>query len=585
LFWRIVGVYTLLSMLALGGLLITLNQRLRSQNRQQLEFESQQLLNSIVADYVEDPDPQGLAIRWSALIEQQGHSLTVFDVDGTEVAATSELDADARATSRNLRSRAGMEESSTMWSPSSDGILFLARRVGDEGNSEVLLLQSDVGLRLAASETTIHSASRAAVVAWLCGTACLGFVASTVVNPLRMLLRAITTREGSGDRVDLLMRLSDRTDEFGLIAESLRQFDAERQAQVTDLEQTTTEVRELANRLSIVLQSMVEGVVAVDQNERILFANDVACRMMGTARSAVQGRMIYEAIRQPDLHETVREAIQSDEPKDLEFRLPRGDTQLAVVAAPIKDGKSTGAVLVFHDVSEIRRLEAMRRDFVSGVSHELKTPLTVIQACTETLLDGAIEDRETAERFLKQIEEQSERLLQLILGMLQLARVQSGEQAFKREPVAVHEIAAELVRSMQPVAESKNIELALSGEEEMYVLSDEYALRTILSNLIDNAIKYTGADGHVRVEMIAEDEANTIRVSDDGAGISAEHQKRVFERFYRVDKDRNRERGGTGLGLAIVKHLCHTTGADLSLESKVGKGTTITVRFPITDSF
>jgi two-component system phosphate regulon sensor histidine kinase PhoR len=295
--------------------------------------------------------------------------------------------------------------------------------------------------------------------------------------------------------------------------------------------------------------------------------------------------MIYEAIRQPDLHETVREAIQSDEPKDLEFRLPRGDTQLAVVAAPIKDGKSTGAVLVFHDVSEIRRLEAMRRDFVSGVSHELKTPLTVIQACTETLLDGAIEDRETAERFLKQIEEQSERLLQLILGMLQLARVQSGEQAFKREPVAVHEIAAELVRSMQPVAESKNIELALSGEEEMYVLSDEYALRTILSNLIDNAIKYTGADGHVRVEMIAEDEANTIRVSDDGAGISAEHQKRVFERFYRVDKDRNRERGGTGLGLAIVKHLCHTTGADLSLESKVGKGTTITVRFPITDSF
>ena len=239
--------------------------------------------------------------------------------------------------------------------------------------------------------------------------------------------------------------------------------------------------------------------------------------------------------------------------------------------------------MVLADVTEVRKLESMRRDFVSGVSHELKTPLTVIQACTETLLDGALADEDAAKRFLRQIEEQSERLLQLILGMLQLARLESGEQVFDEEPVDLYSVADQVIKAMLPVAAGKQISLTLVGEQELFVLADFQAVRTVAGNLIDNALKYTPDGGSVSVELKSDDASNSLIVKDTGVGISETDQKRIFERFYRVERDRNRERGGTGLGLSIVKHLCQAMHADVSLHSAAGKGATIEVRFPFRD--
>jgi two-component system phosphate regulon sensor histidine kinase PhoR len=197
----------------------------------------------------------------------------------------------------------------------------------------------------------------------------------------------------------------------------------------------------------------------------------------------------------------------------------------------------------------------MRRDFVSGVSHELKTPLTVIQACTDTLMEGAVDDPVAAKRFLTQISEQSERLLELILGMLQLSRVESGAEVFEMGPLDAAEIVRDVIDGFQPVAESRTVRLEQAGLTELTVEADPQALRTIVSNLVDNAIKYTAENGTVSVLLEHDADGKHLIVRDTGIGMAAEHLPRVFERFYRVDRGRSRDRGGTGLGLSIVKHL------------------------------
>jgi two-component system phosphate regulon sensor histidine kinase PhoR len=247
---------------------------------------------------------------------------------------------------------------------------------------------------------------------------------------------------------------------------------------------------------------------------------------------------------------------------------------------PILRGPHAGAVIVVRDVSEVRQLEAMRRDFVSGVSHELKTPLTVIQACTETLLNGALEDGEVARRFLGQIDEQAERLLQLILAMLQLARVESGSEILHVEELDLSDLAGDVVDAFRAVAENRGVQLMQQGAVSLAARADEQAVRTILSNLVDNAIKHTPAGGQVVVDLRSSADGPTLVVRDTGSGIPEELLGRIFERFYRVEKDRSRERGGSGLGLAIVKHLCQALQAILTVRSRLGEGSEFTVRFP-----
>ena len=325
---------------------------------------------------------------------------------------------------------------------------------------------------------------------------------------------------------------------------------------------------------------MVEGVVAIDREQRIMFLNTGARRLLRISSVIGIGNRLYEAVRVPAFLDTIQDALKSQKMETLEYRRSREDASLVLVVVPVLKGPHVGAVAVVRDVSEMRKLEAMRRDFVSAASHELKTPLTVIQACTDTLLGGALSDPAAAERFLKQIEEQSERLLQLILGMLQLARVESGQQVLHIEPVDVVAVAEDVLRGFRTVADAKAVQLFLTGADEMTVIADDQALQTIIGNLVDNALKHTDAGGSVIVELIAAGAAPAIVVRDTGSGIPEEMLGRVFERFYRVDRDRSRERGGTGLGLAIVKHLCQNLGANVSVKSELGRGSEFRVQFP-----
>ncbi|MEZ6126679.1 MAG: ATP-binding protein [Planctomycetaceae bacterium] len=425
-----------------------------------------------------------------------------------------------------------------------------------------------------------ETAVSAAVVAWLCGTASVAFVAAVFVSPVRTLIRILGTQDDSQERRHLLLTLQDRNDEFGEFARSISAMDSDRSVNLKNVQLREQQMRSSATQLSAVLQAMVEGVIAVGADERIQFANNVACRMLDLDPKNVERRLIFECARSRHIHDSVREALDRRELVSTEFKLPRNDATVTLVVSPITAG---GAVLVFDDVTEVRRLESMRRDFVAGVSHELKTPLTVIEACTETLLDGAIEDSTVARRFLEQISQQSARLLQLILGMLQLARLESGAQVFREEPIDLSEIAKNVTDEFRPVAESRKIELTLTGDPDLFVLGDDQAIRTILGNLVDNAIKYTQDGGSVLVQHTTTEIGHVLRVRDTGAGISAKDRGRIFERFYRVEHDRNREKGGTGLGLAIVKHLTQAMHAEISLISQPGQGSTFEVTFPFRD--
>ena len=299
------------------------------------------------------------------------------------------------------------------------------------------------------------------------------------------------------------------------------------------------------------------------------------------------GRLVEELIRSPQVQEAVEATLRliNPTPYQGELSFPSRDgpvrspgRSLSVRGTPLPGDPSPGAVLVFHDVTELRRLERMRQDFVANASHELKTPLASIKAYTETLLDWALHDETVNVRFLERIDEQAERLNRLILDLLSLARLESGQEIFDHQPLSIIPVLESCVEAHRGRAEAKNLVLTFDPgdlDDESLILADEEALRQIADNLIDNAIKYTPENGSVRVSCRTQKDAIAVEVTDTGIGIPRDDLPRIFERFYRVDKARSRELGGTGLGLSIVKHLVQSIGGQLEVTSRLGSGSQV----------
>jgi two-component system, OmpR family, phosphate regulon sensor histidine kinase PhoR len=331
--------------------------------------------------------------------------------------------------------------------------------------------------------------------------------------------------------------------------------------------------REQAETAALV-ESMVEGVIAADERGRIVTANNAARRMLGYNRSEVLPGL-PELFRVKAAREVVNAVLQGAAVQDRELEMD--GRVLLMNARPLPSG---GAVLVIHDLTDVRRLEAMRRDFVANVSHELKTPLTSISGYAETVLTDA-PDGETTKRFLATILTNARRMQRLVDNLLDLARLEAGGWQPERESVDLAELAHEAWSSLSDGARIKSIDFAVDvPEDAATIYADADALRQILSNLLENSIRYTSAGGRIVCRSRREGEGIAVSVTDNGAGIVREHLPRVFERFYRADPSRSREEGGTGLGLAIVKHLVEAHGGRVSAESERGIGTTITCWFP-----
>ncbi|MEN1680414.1 MAG: ATP-binding protein [Planctomycetota bacterium] len=408
----------------------------------------------------------------------------------------------------------------------------------------------------------------------------LGFAAAAaglaqlVVRPVQS-LRDAADAIASGDYKKRAYVSSD--DELGDLARSFNKMREELGSQLTEL-------REGGQRQTTVLGGMIEGVIAVDDRERVLFANTAAGRLFGFIPPQIEGRPLLEVVRLHTLHEAVASALASARPQRLETEWEEAAERrmLLVQVTPLPGDPCPGVVTVLHDTTELRRLESLRSDFVANVSHELKTPLSSIKAYTETLIDGAVNDPEHNMPFLRRIEEQADRLNYLIQDLLALARIESEQQPFEIRPVAVADVIGSCLADYRPRAEGKQIELVAEGPPQpLHAKADAEGLRLIVNNLVDNAIKYTSISGRVAVRWGAGEAGMVkIEVEDTGIGIPAESLPRVFERFFRVDKARSRELGGTGLGLAIVKHLAQAFGGHVDVTSEVGKGTVFSVELP-----
>lgn len=349
---------------------------------------------------------------------------------------------------------------------------------------------------------------------------------------------------------------------------------------VESLHSRQSELEQNTALLETVLGTMIEGVIVVSDDERMLYANRAARALLDIQQRDIAGRPLLEVARSPDIEQSVQAALRVGATQRAEFDLPRKHKFLALTVSVLPGEPRPGAVLVVHDITELRRLERLRREFVSNVSHELKTPLTSIQAYADTLMDGALDDPENNRLFLTRIVEQAQRLEFLIQDLLRLAKIESQTEAFHVEPVPLAALLAECVTEHRQIATKRGLALDSSQVENVVVRADADGLRQILDNLISNAINYTPSGGRVSVRVRGRDGWGVLEVEDTGIGIAKEEQARVFERFYRVDRARSRDIGGTGLGLAIVKHLAQAFGGRVELSSELGRGSRFSVWLP-----
>jgi two-component system phosphate regulon sensor histidine kinase PhoR len=334
-----------------------------------------------------------------------------------------------------------------------------------------------------------------------------------------------------------------------------------------------------SSRRETILAGMAEGVLAVDSRLSVVFYNEAFARAFQVRLPVAEGRPLYEVVREPALHNILESVVRSGVSTREQFQLPSAAGHwFEAHALPFLDGQRHGAIVVLHDVSDIQRQEQARKDFVANVSHELRTPLAAIRGYAETLLDGALDDEANNRRFVEVILAHAIRLNSIASDLLVLSELDSNTPALPPDRVDLLEVIDSAVRTVESSATLRHVRLVQGKCENCVVIGYRFRLEQALVNLMDNAVKFNRPAGEVCVECgYVGDGTVRISVSDTGIGIPSDDLKRIFERFYRVDKARSRRVGGTGLGLSIVKQIIERMGGSISVESQLGRGTRFTI--------
>ncbi len=542
-------------------------------------------------------DLRGPSLALQALAKEIGRRslarVTVIAADGT-VLADSATDDRAVAQMGNHSTRPEVVqawasgEGATIRLSETTGqrTLYLAHRLDLAGQPENRLVIVRLGLPMTQIEAQLRELKQqltlALGLAFLVAVALGMVIARSLTRPLSDMARVARKLAAGapGQRIPVTSQ-----DEIGVLARALNDMTDQLEAKIHELSDDRAQ-------LLAVLVSMVEGVMVLDCRGIILQVNPALERMFALKPGETKGRPYWEVIWHHELKELTARVLERRTHLGGELTLTPSGHQLRVEASvtACAGENEPCAVLVFHDVTAVRRLEKVRKDFVANVSHELRTPLTSIRGYVEALLDGGKDDPDTLARFLDIILKQSHRLELILEDLLQLSQIESGQVLFKREPVALSTVIERTVALIKPMADKKNHALAVLIDDDLPpVIGDEDRLVQVLTNLLDNAVKYTPPAGtitvaahalRVRTTDSSAAEVVELTVTDTGVGIPEADRPRVFERFYRVDKARSRELGGTGLGLAIVKHIVEGHGGQVWVEGNEPVGSRFVVRLP-----
>ncbi|MDN5347858.1 MAG: two-component system, OmpR family, sensor histidine kinase ResE [Clostridia bacterium] len=414
----------------------------------------------------------------------------------------------------------------------------------------------------------LYAAGGAVFLAMLIGY----YLSKSISRPLRHMSQ-ITREMARGNFKQRVVTASQ--DEVGELARNFNEL-------AIALEDTINTLKQEKQKMANILANMAEGVLAVDSQGRLLLANARAAKTLALPDGDFLGRSLTELIPHPELKEFFQTILQERQSMTAEFRLNSGQFFLAHVS-PLKEKEEIyGAVIVLQDISELRQLEELRRDFVANVSHELKTPLTSIQGFVEALMDGLINDPATEARYLKVIHQETLRLNRLVQDLLDLALMEAKKIEWEMRPLKLAEICTQVLQKLTPQIQAKDLKVSLDVPAYLPpVLGNNDRIEQVLINLLSNAVQFTPAGGRINIKALNKGDMIEVQVQDDGQGIPPEDLPYIWERFHKVDKSRTRGQGGTGLGLAIVKHIVEAHGGRVGVKSKVGEGSIFSFSLPV----
>ncbi len=374
---------------------------------------------------------------------------------------------------------------------------------------------------------------------------------------------------------DLDQRVDPLTDETRELANAFNQMAAALRTSINDLSGERA-------KLAAIFNTMADGVMVVGEDGRVQLTNQAAERLLGVNSHRIEGHRFIEAVRDHELQQLLLGCLNEREPRFGEIELLRPRRFLSAIAMPLNSEQSSGALLNLHDLTWMRQVETTRREFVSNVSHELRSPIASVKALVESLEDGAVEERETARDFLQRIHREVDRMSNLVSELLHLARLETGQESLDLRTVDLEPMIHELVKEFQPNALSRGVVLKSDVADDLpQVVGDQEKLRQALVNLMNNALKFTPEQGEITVLARPHDRLAEVCIEDTGIGIAEEHLAHIFERFYKVD--RSRRDGGTGLGLAIVKHIIEAHGGEVLVKSREGSGSAFGFTIPRAD--
>ncbi|MFW6098043.1 MAG: ATP-binding protein [Chloroflexota bacterium] len=578
--WRIAVSYTILILTAMAGLALFLSTVTRNNALAELRSNLQsdaravvEVTRPLLQNGSSGSEPDMLADRWAQLLAVR---VTIISPEG-DVLGESHLDTDAMA--NHLRrpeiqqALVAGEGSSTRFSESlGEEMVYAAQPIvdGEEvlGFARVALPANTIERRISNLVNTLFSA---ALIISVLAVLLAVVIAERTARPVRR-LTAVAERMARGD-LEARLFVSSR-DEVGKLTRTFNNMGE----QLRDKVRTLDEQR---NRLATVLELMADGVLITDGDGRVQLINPAAADLLNTREEAALGQTFAQVVRHYQLIEVWQRCQETGEEQTETVEIGRRDLFVQIIVTPLREGR-VGSLIILQNLTPLRRLQVVRRDFISNISHELRTPLASLKALVETLRDGAADDPSASAHFLDSAEREVDSLTQMVQELLELSRIESGKVPLRLSPVHVADVIHPTVERLGPQAERGELELTIDLPEELpLVLADAARVQQVITNLVHNAIKFTPPNGSISLTARHDEEADVVVISvrDTGVGIPEVDLSRIFERFYKAD--RARSGGGTGLGLAIARHLVQAHGGRIWVESREGEGSVFSFSLPV----